>query len=53
MQYRQLGNSGVRVSVIGMGTNQFGKVVAQEAVHEIIAAGLSAGFDHTNLRRKK
>ncbi len=45
MQYRQLGNSGVRVSVIGMGTNQFGKVVAQEAVHEIIAAAHDHGLN--------
>lgn len=45
MQYRQLGNSGVRVSVIGMGTNQFGKVVAQEAVNEIIAAAQDHGLN--------
>lgn len=45
MQYRQLGNSGVRVSVIGMGTNRFGNVVAQEAVNEIIAAAHDQGIN--------
>lgn len=45
MQYRQLGNSGVRVSVIGMGTNRFGNVVAQEAVNEIIAAAHDHGLN--------
>lgn len=45
MQYRQLGNSGVRVSVIGMGTNRFGNVVAQEAVNEIIAAAQDHGLN--------
>lgn len=45
MQYRQLGNSGVRVSVIGMGTNRFGNVVAQEAVDEIIAAAQDHGLN--------
>lgn len=45
MQYRQLGNSGVRVSVIGMGTNRFGNVVEQEAVNEIIAAAQDHGVN--------
>lgn len=45
MQYRQLGNSGVRVSVIGMGTNRFGNVVGQEDVNEIIAAAHDHGLN--------
>lgn len=45
MQYRQLGNSGVRVSVIGMGTNRFGNTVSQEAVNEIIAAAQDHGLN--------
>jgi aryl-alcohol dehydrogenase-like predicted oxidoreductase len=45
MQYRQLGNSGARVSVIGMGTNRFGSVVEQEAVNEIIAAAQDHGLN--------
>jgi len=45
MEYRQLGSSGVRVSVIGMGTNQFGRKVEQEAVNEIIDAALELGIN--------
>lgn len=45
MEYRQLGNSGVRVSVIGMGTNQFGGPVDQTSVNEIIAAALDLGIN--------
>ncbi len=45
MEYRQLGNSGVRVSVIGMGTNQFGRKVAQTAVNAIIDAAVDQGIN--------
>ena len=45
MQYRQLGNSGVRVSVIGMGTNRFGGKVAQKEVNEIIAEAIDLGIN--------
>ncbi|RMH00512.1 MAG: aldo/keto reductase [Chloroflexi bacterium] len=45
MEYRQLGNSGVRVSVIGMGTNQFGNKVSQEEVHNIIDAAIDLGIN--------
>ena len=45
MEYRQLGNSGVRVSVIGMGTNQFGGKVGQDGVNEIVDAALDLGIN--------
>jgi aryl-alcohol dehydrogenase-like predicted oxidoreductase len=45
MQYRQLGNSGVRVSVIGMGTNRFGSTVDQATVSDIVAVSLEAGIN--------
>lgn len=45
MEYRQLGSSGVRVSVIGLGTNQFGGVVDQAGVNAIIAGALDLGIN--------
>lgn len=46
MEYRQLGHSGVRVSVIGLGANQFGsKTVPQTEVTRIIDAALEAGVN--------
>lgn len=45
MEYRQLGNSGARVSVIGMGTNQFGGPVDQTAVNNVIDASLDLGIN--------
>src|SRR5687767_2218784 len=52
MEYRQLGNSGVRVSVIGLGTNRFGSNdVPQEEVDRIIDSALDLGvnfFDTAN-----
>ncbi len=45
MEYRQLGNSGVRVSVIGMGTNQFGNKVDQAGVHAILDAAQELGIN--------
>ncbi|KAA3664511.1 MAG: aldo/keto reductase [Chloroflexi bacterium] len=45
MNYRQLGNSGVRVSVIGMGTNQFGRKVEQTAVNNILDAAFDLGIN--------
>ncbi|MCB8945613.1 MAG: aldo/keto reductase [Ardenticatenaceae bacterium] len=45
MEYRQLGNSGVRVSVIGLGTNQFGGPVDQEGVNRVIAAAIDLGIN--------
>lgn len=45
MQYRQLGKSGVRVSAIGIGTNQFGRKVDQAGVNELIAAAQDLGIN--------
>ena len=45
MEYRQLGNSGVRVSVIGMGTNQFGSKVDQAGVNDVLDAALDLGIN--------
>lgn len=46
MEYRQLGNSGVRVSVIGLGTNRFGSPkLPQEGVNQVIEAALDLGIN--------
>lgn len=45
MQYRQLGNTGTRVSVIGMGTNQFGRKVEAAEVPNILDAALDLGIN--------
>ncbi len=45
MNYRQLGNAGVRVSVIGLGTNQFGGKVDQADVNNIIDAAIDQGIN--------
>jgi aryl-alcohol dehydrogenase-like predicted oxidoreductase len=46
MEYRQLGNSGVRVSVIGLGTNRFGSTdVPQRDVDRIIGSALDLGVN--------
>jgi aryl-alcohol dehydrogenase-like predicted oxidoreductase len=45
MEYRQLGRSGVRVSVIGLGTNQFGGPVDQAGVNSVIDAALDLGIN--------
>ena len=45
MQYRQLGNSGLRVSAVGLGTNQFGGKVDQAGVNEIVAGTIDLGIN--------
>lgn len=46
MEYRQLGHSGVRVSVVGLGANRFGSPdVPQAVVDKIINAALDAGVN--------
>jgi aryl-alcohol dehydrogenase-like predicted oxidoreductase len=47
MEYRQLGSSGVRVSVIGLGTNRFGSAkVPQREVSSIIDAAIDLSINH-------
>lgn len=45
MEYRQLGNSGVRVSAVGLGANQFGGKVDQQGVDEIVHGALDLGIN--------
>ncbi len=45
MQYRNLGSSGLKVSAIGLGTNQFGGKVDQKTVTEIINAAIDLGVN--------
>jgi aryl-alcohol dehydrogenase-like predicted oxidoreductase len=45
MQYRSLGSSGLKVSVVGLGTNQFGGKVDQKSVTEIISAAIDQGIN--------
>lgn len=45
MEYRQLGTSGLRVSVIGLGTNQFGGKVDQAGVNMIVDGALDLGIN--------
>ncbi|MPZ77045.1 MAG: aldo/keto reductase [Deltaproteobacteria bacterium] len=53
MEYRQLGHSGVRVSVIGLGANRFGsKEVGQAEVDKIVDQAVELGvnfFDTANV----
>ena len=46
MQYRQMGKSGVRVSVIGLGTNRFGfERMPQEEVNRVVAGAADLGIN--------
>lgn len=45
MEYRQLGNSGARVSVVGLGTNQFGGKVDQAMVDHILGTAADQGIN--------
>ncbi|MBK8047483.1 MAG: aldo/keto reductase [Anaerolineales bacterium] len=45
MRYRPLGRSGLQVSVIGLGTNQFGGKVDQDGVNEIIDGAIDLGVN--------
>lgn len=45
MHYRKLGSSGLKVSAIGLGTNQFGGKVEQQAAVEIVHAALDLGIN--------
>ena len=45
MKYRNLGRSGLKVSVIGLGTNQFGGKVGKEGTREIIHKAVDLGIN--------
>ncbi|HEX8730858.1 MAG TPA: aldo/keto reductase [Ktedonobacterales bacterium] len=45
MEYRKLGRSGLRVSVIGLGANTFGRVADEKQTAAIIGAALDAGIN--------
>ena len=45
MEYRNLGNSGVKVSEVGLGTDQFGLRVDEGTVKDIIGAALDNGIN--------
>jgi aryl-alcohol dehydrogenase-like predicted oxidoreductase len=45
MKYRQLGSSGVRVSALGLGTNQFGGAVDEAGVKAIVHGALALGIN--------
>jgi aryl-alcohol dehydrogenase-like predicted oxidoreductase len=45
VQYRHLGRSGLQVSAIGLGTNQFGGKVDQAGVSQIIDAAIDLGIN--------
>lgn len=44
MQYRQLGKSGLQVSVVGLGTNNFGRRLDKEATARVVHAALDCGI---------
>ncbi|MDO9088091.1 MAG: aldo/keto reductase [Anaerolineaceae bacterium] len=47
MNYRNLGNTGVKVSVVGIGTNRFGsEKTPQSEVNRIIDCALDLGINH-------
>jgi aryl-alcohol dehydrogenase-like predicted oxidoreductase len=43
MQYRRLGDSGLVVSVVGLGCNNFGRRIDVDATRKVVAAALDAG----------
>jgi aryl-alcohol dehydrogenase-like predicted oxidoreductase len=45
MHYRALGGTGVQVSVLGLGTNQFGGVVDEAGVRAIIDRAFELGVN--------
>ena len=45
MEYRQLGNSGLRVSVIGLGGNTFGRYADEQQTAAIVRQALESGIN--------
>lgn len=46
MRYRHLGNSGLKVSVVGLGGNTFGRFCDAAETERIVHAALDAGVNH-------
>ena len=45
MKYKRLGSSGLKVSAIGLGTNQFGGKVNQKDTKEILSTAIGLGIN--------
>ncbi len=45
MQYRQLGNSGLRVSVVGLGCNNFGRRIDRSGTARVVDAAIDEGIN--------
>ncbi|MEO7003365.1 MAG: aldo/keto reductase [Ktedonobacterales bacterium] len=45
MEYRQLGHSGLRVSVIGLGGNTFGRYTDEARTREIVSQAIAVGIN--------
>ena len=45
MQYRNLGRSGLKISAVGVGCNQFGGVVDREGTRAVVARAIEAGIN--------
>jgi aryl-alcohol dehydrogenase-like predicted oxidoreductase len=45
MRYRRLGESGLMVSVVGLGCNNFGARMDDDATHRVVATALDAGIN--------
>ena len=43
MEYRQLGRSGLKVSAVGLGCNNFGRRCSQEATNEVVGKAVDLG----------
>ncbi len=44
MEYRRLGASGLKVSVVGLGTNAFGSRASEDATREVLAEAMAQGI---------
>src|SRR5436190_20023852 len=44
MRYRSLGRSGLRVSVVGLGANNFGRRTSPDQTRAVVDAALDAGI---------
>jgi len=44
MRHRRLGDSGLAVSIVGLGCNNFGRRIGEAATREVVAAALDAGI---------